>query len=255
MNFTEEQKRIFRFVQEESGHGVIDAVAGAGKTTTIMECARYAPNSNSTLFCAFNKSIAKEINKKFREKGHLGVVVKTVHALGFQILRDNNKTAKSIELESKKYRNLLEDKNIQKKLKPYFKKIVKINGYTIESKEDWRSFAVTNILRKATNKLIEANEKFRATLTRNNLDEFIHLVKHYRIFQKIEVDKKDFLKEMKAYFKCHQILLKEGNSYSDRTMKIDLTDMLYLPAKWEQFPAQKFDFVFIDDLCFGNLIM
>jgi hypothetical protein len=29
MTFTNEQKRIFQFVEQESGHGIIDAVAGA----------------------------------------------------------------------------------------------------------------------------------------------------------------------------------------------------------------------------------
>lgn len=36
MNYTEEQNKIFDFVQEDKGHGIIDAVAGAGKTTTII---------------------------------------------------------------------------------------------------------------------------------------------------------------------------------------------------------------------------
>ena len=65
MKFTTEQKRIFQFVSQESGHGIIDAVAGAGKTTTIMECARFVKNKHSILFCAFNNSISKEIARKF----------------------------------------------------------------------------------------------------------------------------------------------------------------------------------------------
>ncbi|MCC6281046.1 MAG: hypothetical protein IT262_10625 [Saprospiraceae bacterium] len=53
IEYTEEQKRIFRFVQEENSHGIIDAVAGAGKTTTIMECAKYVNDKKNILFCAF----------------------------------------------------------------------------------------------------------------------------------------------------------------------------------------------------------
>ena len=69
MDFTEEQKQIFHFVQNETGHGIIDAVAGAGKTTTIMECSRYVQNQSEILFCAFNNSIATEILQKFRYRG------------------------------------------------------------------------------------------------------------------------------------------------------------------------------------------
>ncbi|MFV0266262.1 MAG: hypothetical protein ACK5HT_03915 [Draconibacterium sp.] len=54
MIFTEEQERIFDFVEKQTGHGIIDAVAGAGKTTTIMECARFVQDKRKILFCAFN---------------------------------------------------------------------------------------------------------------------------------------------------------------------------------------------------------
>ncbi|MFD1001946.1 AAA family ATPase [Ohtaekwangia kribbensis] len=81
MNFTPEQQTIFRFVQQGNGIGIIDAVAGAGKTTTIMECARHIPMSTANvLFCAFNKSIAKEIAGKLAERGLSNVTVKTIHA-------------------------------------------------------------------------------------------------------------------------------------------------------------------------------
>lgn len=76
MIFTAEQHNIFNFVQEGSGHGIIDALAGAGKTTTIMECARFVPSDQATLFCAFNTSIAKEIAKKFHQKGINEITVK-----------------------------------------------------------------------------------------------------------------------------------------------------------------------------------
>lgn len=76
MDFTEEQKAIFDFVAHGSGHGIIDAVAGAGKTTTIMECARYIPEDATALFCAFNNSIAGEIRRKFQKRGMSNIVVK-----------------------------------------------------------------------------------------------------------------------------------------------------------------------------------
>jgi len=41
MNYTEEQKKVFHFVKFDSNHGIIDAVAGSGKTTTIIESASF----------------------------------------------------------------------------------------------------------------------------------------------------------------------------------------------------------------------
>ncbi|MEL6973551.1 MAG: ATP-dependent helicase, partial [Bacteroidota bacterium] len=61
MQYTPEQLAVFDFVQNGSGHGIIDAVAGAGKTTTIMRSTDYVPAEAKILFCAFNNSIAKEI--------------------------------------------------------------------------------------------------------------------------------------------------------------------------------------------------
>src|SRR5690606_21547725 len=105
MNFTQEQEKIFEFVKGGTGHGIIDAVAGAGKTTTIMECARYVPNKSDILFCAFNKSIATEISDRFHKRGMQEVTTMTMHALGLQILRTNNSTGRIIEKKDDKYRN------------------------------------------------------------------------------------------------------------------------------------------------------
>ena len=94
---------VFDFVQEGEGHGIINAVAGAGKTTTIMECARFVPDADKALFCAFNTSIAKEIAKKFRRKGIHSIAVRTIHAPGRQILVSNNSTGYELKLNNRSY--------------------------------------------------------------------------------------------------------------------------------------------------------
>jgi len=86
MKATEAQERIYEFVETGSGNGIIDAVAGAGKTTTLMGCVQHIKNPKDALFCAFNTSIRKEIQRKFHDMGK-NVAVKTNHALGLQILR------------------------------------------------------------------------------------------------------------------------------------------------------------------------
>ena len=247
MTFTNEQKRIFQFVEQESGHGIIDAVAGAGKTTTIMECAKFVKDKNTILFCAFNNSISGEIARKFHKLGLNEVTVKTIHALGRQILQDNNSSGQRINLEENKYRELLKSKEIQETLKPYFEKIVKINGFEIDEFDDRKNFAANNLVNIINSRLLEINQKFRATLTKEEVSKFEELVIHFGIFNDIEIGKKNFKDEIKEYFECHKILLEAGNLLSIRTMVIDFTDMLYLPYKWDLQPVKKYEFLFIDE--------
>lgn len=62
-NWNEYQQAIFNEVEKGNGSIVVNAVAGSGKTTTIVECARRA-KKRDTLFLAFNNSIVNELSKK-----------------------------------------------------------------------------------------------------------------------------------------------------------------------------------------------
>ena len=247
MEFTTEQKRIFQFVSQESGHGIIDAVAGAGKTTTIMECAKFVKDKRTILFCAFNNSISNEIARKFQKLGLNEVTVKTIHALGRQILQDNNISGRPITLEEDKYKELIKSKEIQERLKIHYEEILKINGFEVDEFDDRKNFAANNLVNKINSRLLDINLKFRATLTKEELSELEGLVIHFGIFNEIEIAKKNFKEELKEYFECHKLLLEAGNDLSRKTMIIDFTDMLYLPYKWNQQPTRKYEFLFIDE--------
>jgi len=78
------QEAIFRAFTEGSGNVVVEAVAGSGKTTTMVEALRrwQAVGNNRSkraLFCAFNKAIAVELEKKVPA----GVLAKTLHSVCF----------------------------------------------------------------------------------------------------------------------------------------------------------------------------
>lgn len=245
--FTPEQQAIFKFVQTGQLHGIIDAVAGAGKTTTIMECARYVESQRDILFCAFNKSIETEIKRKFRELNMNDITVKTIHALGWQILQSNNRSGHPLTLEDKKYRELLNNPDLREQLIPWYEKIIEINGIDLNSLEDRQQFAAKNIITNVNIRLLDINQKYRSTLTKDTLGDFRQLVLHFGIFNEIEAQKADFTKELSYYLECHRILLEAGNTFSQRTMKIDFTDMLYLPYIWSLSPVNKYDFLFIDE--------
>lgn len=62
----------------------INAVAGAGKTTTLIEYARSRPEGSRILYLAFNKSVKLEAIEKFRLHGLNHVTVETAHSLAYK---------------------------------------------------------------------------------------------------------------------------------------------------------------------------
>lgn len=87
MELTSEQYNIIN----SNGNIRINAVAGSGKTTTIIEYAKARPKESRILYLAFNKSVKLEAAKKFAEKGLWNVKVETAHSLAYKhIIRKNN---------------------------------------------------------------------------------------------------------------------------------------------------------------------
>ncbi len=82
MELTEEQIEIIN----SKGNIKINAVAGSGKTTTIIEYAKSRPSNARILYLAFNRSVKLEAQKKFDEKGLNNVTVETAHSLAFRYI-------------------------------------------------------------------------------------------------------------------------------------------------------------------------
>ena len=80
MELTKEQYDIIN----STGNIKINAVAGSGKTTTIIEYAKARPKNNKILYLAFNKSVKFEAIKKFADKGLGNVKVETAHSLAYK---------------------------------------------------------------------------------------------------------------------------------------------------------------------------
>ncbi len=87
MELTQEQIDIIN----STGNIKINAVAGSGKTTTVIEYARTRPQSSKILYLVFNKSVKTEAIQKFASKGLHNVTVETAHSLAFRhIVIQNN---------------------------------------------------------------------------------------------------------------------------------------------------------------------
>ncbi|MEO6314859.1 MAG: UvrD-helicase domain-containing protein [Chitinophagaceae bacterium] len=62
---------------------VINAVAGSGKTTTLIEYAKSRPAGSKVLYLAFNKTVKTEALQKFAAAGLTHVKVETAHSLAY----------------------------------------------------------------------------------------------------------------------------------------------------------------------------
>lgn len=80
MKLTQEQAHIIN----SNGDIKINAVAGSGKTTTIIEYAKARPAKSKILYLAFNKTVKLQAVKKFAEKGLQNVTVETAHSLAYK---------------------------------------------------------------------------------------------------------------------------------------------------------------------------
>lgn len=80
MKWDKYQRAVFEDVAHGTGHTVVQAVAGSGKTSTIMEALKYVPNGCTALLLAFNKKVAVELSRRAPR----GVAVATLHGHGLQ---------------------------------------------------------------------------------------------------------------------------------------------------------------------------
>ncbi|MEW6385955.1 MAG: ATP-dependent helicase [Thermodesulfobacteriota bacterium] len=97
------QKAIFDFVRDGSGSAIIEAVAGSGKTTTIVKSLDLIPPDRSVLFLAFNKGIADEL--KSRVPRHVRAA--TFHSQGFAAWRKY--VGKNLVVDPKKTQKLIRE--------------------------------------------------------------------------------------------------------------------------------------------------
>lgn len=77
------QAKVFDFIQNGTGSAIVDAVAGSGKTTTIVKALELIPDTADTTFLAFNKKIAQELQARVPKH----VKAATFHSQGFAAWR------------------------------------------------------------------------------------------------------------------------------------------------------------------------
>jgi len=96
------QWSIFAFVQSGQGHGVIEAVAGSGKTTTIITATQLTRTTDRIGYCAFSVHIVEALREKVPV--HVAGNVVTLNSLGNSNIRN---TWRNVQFDKDKLLHLL----------------------------------------------------------------------------------------------------------------------------------------------------
>jgi DNA helicase-2/ATP-dependent DNA helicase PcrA len=112
------QQAIFDFVQNGNGNAVVEAVAGSGKTSTIVKALEFTSENLEVAFLAFNKKIAEELKERSPKHVH----VSTLHSLGFTNIR---KVYPKVKVDAGKVRWIIKDE--LEGMTAYFQQIIETN--------------------------------------------------------------------------------------------------------------------------------
>lgn len=112
------QQGFFDWVRAGRGSAVLIAVAGSGKTTTIVKSLEFISEAASVQMLAFNSTIGKELKERVAALGvelgrnFRGVRAGTFHSLGFgAVCKKLGKTPQQVETDSKKLARLFAERN------------------------------------------------------------------------------------------------------------------------------------------------
>ena len=217
IEYSDYQLDIFDAVENGNDNIAINAVAGSGKTTTIVSaCKRLNASERDVIFLAFNKLIVEELKGKL--KGY--AYVSTLHAFGFSILKrlyNHPEYKMYIKVDSWKYRKYVRENvfSLSKIITPDTD-AAKVFGFCCN---------VDKLYSLARVNLIEYSENDLSKL-RNLVDEHNLLC----LFDEVEV--------------CNLMLADAYKFPKDWT--IDYTDMIVLPL-FHQECIPTYKYVFIDE--------
>ena len=211
---SEYQQKIEDFFKHGEGNLVISAVAGSGKTFTIIHCSQFLPKSAASIFLAFNSHIVKELKAKLPSN----IEARTCHSLGFGPCIGNSPSRKLIvdgrdgNTWRDKYGDICEDI-----IKRDFKSL------TWEQRRDYK-----NVLKDLVN-------FSRNTLCDNTKDALVEMAIEYNIEVKDE--------RLYGYVPG---ILETGIEIYKRTGAVDFTDMIWLPIVLNM-TLRKFDYILVDE--------
>jgi DNA helicase-2/ATP-dependent DNA helicase PcrA len=215
------QRTFFGWLTTGKGNGQLVAVAGSGKTTTLVEGSKYLTADKSAVFVAFGRQNVRDLETRLEGR----MECKTVHKSGFQAVRSVIKNAK---VKKDKYREICEP------LAAGYHNKLFVASKMREEDGCPKLVDVMQALEDAVgycqNCLIDPSES----------DAFIKMCEHYGL----EVPVQDYA----ALAELVETALVTGLEQAQRKRQpiVSFTDMLWLPCLLE-LELEQYDFVFVDE--------
>jgi DNA helicase-2/ATP-dependent DNA helicase PcrA len=230
------QENIFNHILNDNRNLIISAVAGSGKTTTLLKVLEMIPEDKSVLFMAFNVTIADELKLRV-PKDKYNITVNTVHSFG----RSSLSTVMTPSLDVRKYRGIL-NSIIEYKTGKNLNSIREY-GFNEEQQkyvnEIFKLIPTSNVLNEL--KDFPKNITELCNLGRLNLVNFD--IKSIGVSEMNKIATKFSIENNNNESTIGWFLLKIGTTYHK---SIDYTDMVSLPIILD-LDVEKYDFVFVDE--------
>lgn len=240
----------------ESKNLIVQAYAGTGKTSTLIDSLNFIGPDKSILITAFNKAIAGELETKAPRRAH----VCTMNSLGMTALKKGMRKKKNelgkglTKLESNKYMTLLDEMIKEEKL-------VRVKSY---------KYPIKNLVEAARNNGMVPNDSpyAKKTLIKDTKENWIDLMEKFGVQSHLEIRVVALLKKErpelfrmsqeklqpfyqeeigKAQSEVISVARKLLNKGINLTSAIDFTDQLYLTYLFDEAEVGEYDFVFIDE--------
>jgi superfamily I DNA/RNA helicase len=204
------QQAIYDYIENETGNLVVEAAAGAGKTTTLVNCLKLIPDGMRVLMCAFNRDIVTELGKK--TKGFENVEVRTLHGLGLAMLKRNYPTINPVP-----------------------------NDFKYESyiKNNIRDYTSLNLRRMST------KEYFRYV---DNIKKYVDYGRYYLCKTEKDLDFIEDRYDIETIRDEKRIALEVMEWGKTEIEDIDYTDMVWFPHVLNLSPVGLlYDFIMVDE--------
>jgi len=222
------QQDVFDNIATGTGNTVVRAVAGSGKTTTIVEALKHVPRGCSTLFVAFNKSIADELQKQAPQ----GIEVSTLHSYGLKTI---TRSLERLRINKNRVYNLMDSMQLE------------VAGFVAAIKAGEKDKDIGYEMRRDLEKTVSL-AKGALSGEESHIDEIIDTFdiespKRPRIGG-VVLDEHQLAALRAAFIRDVLTLLVRSSDTSDGEINFD--DMIWLPVVLE-LRQPTFDRVFVDE--------
>ncbi|PZU95526.1 MAG: hypothetical protein DI527_00525 [Chelatococcus sp.] len=218
-----QQHNFLDWAQNGSGSCVLEAVAGAGKTTTVLGAVDRMPGQHAIL--AYNRKIAEEIGGKLKSAGYdfRKAQAGTVHSFGFSAFR---KEFPNVRIEGDKVGKIADELIAPPGLEDA--------GVGLG---EYRS-VIVKLVSLAKQRALGVIERF------GDDDRWLDIIEHFGLLDECEVElDEDQEHPVAAIIEKAKEIMRTSNR---DTATIDFDDMVYLPLLYK-VRFWKFDVVMVDE--------